>query len=202
MSDSEPYFTAAKPFTADYRVKDSRFIAHLAPAVSKEAAEAFIQKVARQHADATHHCYAYRIGIGDSCLYRADDAGEPAGTAGRPILQALKARNISDSVLVVTRYFGGTKLGIGGLIRAYGGAAFHVLDQAPLLKIFPKVIRTVAFPYEVTGAVHQILQQYKAHIIKTEFNEQPVLEYSVTKNEDRALADALKNATRGKIQYL
>ncbi|RME00130.1 MAG: YigZ family protein [Calditrichaeota bacterium] len=201
-SESESYFTPEQLTVAEYRVKDSRFIAHLAPTDSKETAENFVREIASKYADATHHCFAYRLGVGDSAIYRADDAGEPAGTAGRPILQALESRSVSDAVLVVTRYFRGTKLGIGGLIRAYRGAALAVIDPAPLIEVLPKVIRKIAYAYKYTGAVHKVLNQFGAVALNMSYEEMPVLEYSVVRKNDEPLREALLNATSGKIQFL
>ncbi len=108
-------------------MSNSRFIAHLAPAASVEEAKAFIDQIRAEYADATHNVPAYVIGYGASVTAHCNDDGEPAGTAGRPILAVLQGSGLGDVVLVVTRYFGGTKLGTGGLVRAYTEAAQAVL---------------------------------------------------------------------------
>ncbi|MDQ7066307.1 MAG: YigZ family protein [candidate division KSB1 bacterium] len=201
MREEESYFTVAAPVTVEYRAKDSRFIARLQGVSSRDQAEAAVHDIAQTHPDATHHCYAYRLGAGDRCIFRADDAGEPAGTAGRPILQALETRKVSDAVLVVTRYFGGTKLGIGGLIRAYGAAAFAALDAARLVHVIPKIELDMIFDYQETGMVHHVLNQFRAKVLSQDFSEQTRMRISIQATRAEQLMSALKNATRGKIQF-
>ncbi|MCA9739293.1 MAG: YigZ family protein, partial [Gemmatimonadetes bacterium] len=111
------------------RIKGSRFIADLVPVSDAAQADAAVDAARAAFPDARHHCFAWRVGArGDT--FRFGDDGEPAGSAGRPILQHLEGLDVTDAVLVVTRYFGGTKLGVGGLIRAYGGAAAAALEAA------------------------------------------------------------------------
>lgn len=199
MANTGTYFTVARPFEAEYRAKDSRFLARIAPAASKDAAERFVKQAGTAYADATHNCSAYRIGSGDRCVYRADDAGEPAGTAGKPILQALERRHVSDAAIVVSRYFGGTKLGIGGLIRAYGGAAFAVLDHSELIEVVPTIELIIEFDYKNTGAVHQVLQRMRAKIIRSDYVQNPTLKISIRQDAYAQLLQALQDATRGGI---
>ncbi len=202
MNEEEAYFTVAAPVTVEFRAKDSRFIAHLHPTSERQQIETILQRHIQRFPDATHHCYAYRLGTGDRCVFRAEDAGEPAGTAGKPILQAMEARRVSDAILVVTRYFGGTKLGIGGLIRAYGGAAFAALDAAQLIEVVPHVELQLIFDYQDTGAVHQMLNQYHAKVIAQHFSEHTRMRISVQVQNAEPLKTALTNATRGNIQIL
>ncbi len=121
--------TLAAPCRHDEEIKKSRFIAQAAPVASPELALAFVRDVS--DADATHNCWAYRIGQD----YRFNDDGEPGGTAGRPILQAIEGQNMDRVVVVVTRWYGDIKLGAGGLVRAYGGTAAECLRCAPRLPI-------------------------------------------------------------------
>lgn len=127
------YKTISGYATAEYEISKSRFIA-FANRVNNEAeAIAFIQKIKKQHWEARHNCSAYLIGE-NTAWQKADDDGEPSGTAGKPILEVLKKQNLKDTVIVVTRYFGGIKLGAGGLIRAYGKATSLVLDAAMIVE--------------------------------------------------------------------
>lgn len=123
----EQYVTVAGEGEHETELSRSRFVCVLAPAASEEEAKAFIARVRAEHPGATHHCWAYVIGA-DGGLQKSDDDGEPGGTAGLPMLQMLTRRGIRCAVAVVVRYFGGTKLGAGGLIRAYGGAVGEALD--------------------------------------------------------------------------
>lgn len=123
------YTTLSGPAEAEVEAKRSRFLAHLAPAADEEAARAVIDAARRAHHDARHHCSAFVLGP-DARVERSNDDGEPAGTAGAPMLEALRAAGLSDVVAVVTRWFGGTLLGTGGLIRAYSDAVTAALAEA------------------------------------------------------------------------
>ncbi|WP_405800971.1 YigZ family protein [Streptomyces sp. NBC_01506] len=123
----EQYRTVARRGIHETEVNRSRFLCALAPAATEEEARAFVAAVRREHPTATHNCFAYVIGA-DASVQRASDDGEPGGTAGAPMLQMLMRRDVRYVVTVVTRYYGGVKLGAGGLIRAYGGAVGEALD--------------------------------------------------------------------------
>jgi uncharacterized YigZ family protein len=121
------YLTVAGEGQHETAVNRSRFVCALAPAATEEEAQAFVARVRDRHPTASHHCYAYLIGA-DAAVQKSSDDGEPGGTAGVPMLQMLLRRQVRYAVAVVSRYFGGTKLGAGGLIRAYGGAVGAALD--------------------------------------------------------------------------
>ncbi|MFE3824778.1 YigZ family protein [Streptomyces sp. NPDC059092] len=123
----EQYRTVARAGVHETEVNRSRFLCALAPAATEGEAQEFIARVRKEHPTATHHCFAYVIGA-DAAVQRASDDGEPGGTAGAPMLQMLTRREVRYTVAVVTRYYGGVKLGAGGLIRAYGGAVGEALD--------------------------------------------------------------------------
>ena len=123
----EQYRTVARHGVHEIEISRSRFIAELAPAATEQEAQDFVQRVRKEHPAATHHCYAYVIGA-DGGIQKASDDGEPGGTAGVPMLQMLLRREMRYVVAVVTRYYGGVKLGAGGLIRAYGGVVGEALD--------------------------------------------------------------------------
>lgn len=126
------YLTLASPAAAELEVRRSRFVCDVAPAGSEEAARAFIEHVRSASRDARHHCTAYVLGA-DGATQRSNDDGEPSGTAGAPMLDVLRGRGLTGVVAVVTRWFGGTLLGTGGLIRAYGDAVSLALDRASLV---------------------------------------------------------------------
>lgn len=148
----------------EIEVKHSRFLALAAPAESPEEALAFLAEVAT--ADATHNCWAYRIGG----LYRSSDDGEPAGTAGRPILAAIDGQGFDQVVVVVTRWYGGTKLGAGGLVRAYGGCAAECLRTAERRPLVELRELQLSYPFEHTGAVHAALAQHGAEKLDESFD--------------------------------
>jgi uncharacterized YigZ family protein len=132
LSQPRSYLTLASPATAEIEVRRSRFVCDVAPATSEEAARAAIEQVRAASRDARHHCTAFVLGP-DGATVRSNDDGEPSGTAGAPMLDVLRGRGLTDVVAVVTRWFGGTLLGTGGLIRAYGDAVTAALEQARLL---------------------------------------------------------------------
>ncbi len=192
--------TLAAPAHAETRVKDSRFLADAAPAQDRPAAESFVDEVRQRFPDATHHCFAYRIGLGDSAVERSSDAGEPIGTAGRPILQAIKARGLTNVVVVVTRYFGGTKLGTGGLIRAYSAAAFAALDAASVVIHIPRATLEVVVGYEHIGAVQHLIARLDGIIVAEDYGERVSLLLSVPEDQADELVEHLRSMTSGDVQ--
>ena len=157
------YLAPATPAFGELREKGSKFLAYLAPATGEAEVKAVLAALAARHPDASHHCWASRLGWPPR--ERRDDAGEPGGTAGPPILRALQGAGVSDAVLVVVRWFGGTKLGKGGLVRAYGGAAREALATAALV---PRLLRQeveLAMPYAHLGAVQRLLHPPEVELL-------------------------------------
>ena len=177
-------------------IKHSRFITHAAPATSAEAALAFIDEVADPAA--THNCWAYRIGN----QYRFSDDGEPAGTAGRPILAAIDGQGYDRVIAVVTRWYGGIKLGAGGLVRAYGGAAAECLRTAQRLPLIAQAEIAVAYPFDVTGAVHVALGQFGAEKLAEDFlAEGARLRLRLPADRLEGLKTQLRDATRDRVRF-
>ncbi|MEZ5976586.1 MAG: YigZ family protein, partial [Planctomycetota bacterium] len=163
------YLTLGAPFEFEPDpVKGSRFLVDMAPAGDPDAAMAFVKIVQARYPDATHHCFAWRIGP-EGKETRANDDGEPGGSAGRPILAQIEGHEVCDVVVVVTRYFGGTKLGVGGLMRAYGGAAGQALDRAPIEAREITEPWAIAFPYSCSGAVEGVLHAHRLALIDAEY---------------------------------
>jgi len=126
----DEYYTIARPASAEIKVKGSRFIGETFLVSTPDDALDRLETVRKREHAATHHCYAYRVGLGDQPTFKYSDDGEPNGTAGKPIYDAVCGRDLTSTLLVVTRYFGGTKLGTGGLARAYADTAGLALDQS------------------------------------------------------------------------
>lgn len=152
---TEPYLTIAKNTTYEQTIKKSRFICSIARVSSEEEAQQFITSIQAANKKATHNCFAYMIGDNDQ-IQRESDNGEPSGTAGIPILESLKLAKIHDVVAVVTRYFGGIKLGAGGLIRAYSNTTTEAIHQAGLVQRIKQAILKIT----VTYALHDPLLYY------------------------------------------
>lgn len=178
-------------------IKHSRFLAQAAPVESADAALAFVAGVADPAA--THNCWAYRIGA----AYRFSDDNEPAGTAGRPILAAIDGQGLDGVVAVVTRWYGGIKLGAGGLMRAYGGSAAECLRCARRSVLIDYVDCELAFVFADTGAVHAALEAHAASRIDERFDAQGTrLWVRLPGDHLPALRDQLRDATRGRVRMI
>ncbi|GAB4276269.1 MAG: YigZ family protein [Candidatus Promineifilaceae bacterium] len=163
------YPIPAKQTRTEIDVKNSRFIATAAPAFSVEEAKAFIAATKAEFSDATHNVSAFLIGHGTSTIAHCSDDGEPSGTAGRPVLTVLQGSGLGDIAVVVTRYFGGTKLGTGGLVRAYTDAAKAVLAKLPLAEKVPTHTVILAVPYNLYEQVKLLVGHSNGRILDETF---------------------------------
>lgn len=189
-------FALVAPVEHAIEVKHSRFRAQAAPVATPDAAMAWIRGVSE--AEATHHCWAWRIGA----EYRSSDDGEPAGTAGRPILAAIDGQGFDRVAVVVSRWYGGVKLGAGGLVRAYGGAAAECLRTAQRAPIVPMIEADLAFPFEDTGAVHAALATHAAEKLReTHGADGTRLRLRVSATAVDALKTQLRDATRDRVVF-
>ncbi|MGE6333955.1 IMPACT family protein [Stenotrophomonas sp. NPDC077659] len=187
--------TLAQPVSHTVDIKHSRFTAHAAPIDSGAAALAFLQQVAV--ADATHNCWAYRHGQD----YRSSDDGEPAGTAGRPILAAIDGQGFDRVVVVVTRWYGGIKLGAGGLVRAYGGTAAECLRTAPRLPLVAMARLQLQAGFVDLGTLHAALPAFAAEKRDEQFDAEGVrLRVELPADQVDALKIRLRDATRDRIR--
>ncbi len=157
--DIDKYYTIAKPLRAEIKIKGSKFIASAASVNTKEDAIQFLNTIRAEFFDATHNCFAYRIGY-DGMEFRAADDGEPNGSAGKPILFSIKKFDLSDIIVVVTRYFGGTKLGVGGLARAYSEATEAVLSICEKKVINRTTSVKVFCTYEDISMVKRLVDEF------------------------------------------
>lgn len=174
--DHSPYTTIERHAVAELTVERSRFIGHCFEVATEAEAKAFIAQIREEHSQANHNCYAYRIGSGGNPLEYYNDHGEPSGTAGKPILGAIQRLNLTNVVVVVTRYFGGKKLGVRGLIEAYGQTATLTLNKAGTVVRVPKFQATLVYNYSEHSLVLHRLQQVEAEVINTEYTEVVTLE--------------------------
>jgi uncharacterized YigZ family protein len=158
-NQNDIYYTIAKKERAEIKVKASKFIATASYASTKEEAIKFHNIIWAEFHDASHNCFAYRIGA-TGMEFRFSDDGEPSGSAGKPILFALKKYDYSDIIVIVTRYFGGTKLGVGGLARAYSDAACEVLEMCEKKPVYITVPVKIFCTYEDLSAVKKVLSNY------------------------------------------
>ncbi len=164
-----------------FRDKASKFIAVALPVSSEEEVKARLEELRKEYHDANHHCYAYRLGL-DNHTYRTNDDGEPSGSAGKPIYGQILSMELSDVLVVVIRYFGGTKLGIPGLIHAYRTAAREALEQT---SIFEKIVRvqfTVTFDYPAMNEIMRILKEEGVKIVHQNSLEKCEIEFQIRRS--------------------
>lgn len=183
------YPSPAGEARAEIREKGSRFLAVIGPAADEEQARARLAELERLYPDATHHCWAWRLG--SPPRERASDAGEPAGTAGVPILQVLRGAGLADVLAVVVRWFGGTKLGKGGLARAYAAAAREALQDLPVATRVPVVRLALRVPYERVGAVKRLIHPPEVELEEEEYGQEARLVLVVHEERQGTLREAL-----------
>jgi uncharacterized YigZ family protein len=188
---------------AEMEVKKSRFIGCTKHTDSWLDAQEYIQKIKEEHPKARHWCFGFRCGA-NPVQERSSDDGEPTGTAGSPILNAIIGEGLSDTVCVVVRYSGGIKLGAGGLIRAYGGAARLVLREAPLAVLIPRSSLRITVDYVNIGSVYEIVAKVGGLASKEEYGDDGSLSVTITCETDRLeqLRQGLKDSTRGGVAFL
>ena len=162
--------TVTQNFQADYRVKGSKFISLINPCDSTEEADIRLTEIRDMHPTATHHCYAYRVGPAEISEHSQDD-GEPSGTAGLPILNALRSANIVNTIVTVVRYYGGTKLGKSGLIDAYGTSAGLVIREATLKKLIPTRRFEIVYPYDQQSIIDRLKHSFTLFEINATYME-------------------------------
>ncbi|MGH3309387.1 MAG: YigZ family protein [Streptomyces sp.] len=192
----EQYVTVAAAGVHETEVSRSRFRCALAPAATEEEARAFIARVRAEHPDADHHCWAYVIGA-DGDLRKAGDDGEPGGTAGTPMLEMLLRREIRCAVAVVTRYFGGTKLGAGGLIRAYGGAVGEALDAVGTRTRQRCRLVTVTTDHQRAGRLENDLRTSGRAVREVTYGAEVTIEVGVPESRLEAFRGWLADTTAG-----
>ncbi len=181
-------------------IHHSRFIACLAPAGSVEEARAFVKSIQDRFPDATHHVPAYLIGHGNSVTAHCNDDGEPSGTAGRPALAVLQGSGLGDVVVVVIRYFGGTKLGTGGLVRAYGDAVREVLKKVQIAEIIETSLIRVDLDYTYYEPVKRLFPRFDAEIECEDFMENVRISVRLPVGQLEGLQNAITEITAGRAR--
>ncbi|WP_435073806.1 IMPACT family protein [Halorubrum sp. HHNYT27] len=208
MTD-ETYLTVAGPATATFEVRGSEFLGHVAPVDTVAEAEAFVERVRDEYADATHNVPAYRVpageasertpGTGTMIREYADDDGEPSGSAGKPALNVLQQREIRNVVAVVTRYYGGTNLGVGGLARAYSRAVKDGVDAAGVVEERPHRRLVVETVYDDSGTVRGVIESSGVSF-DADYDERVRFELRVPTADIDELVERLNSATSGRVE--
>jgi uncharacterized YigZ family protein len=181
MPEQDSFLTIAAPAESLYKEKGSKFIALAFPAVTEEEVKDLLAAIRKQYYDARHHCFAYMLGENGQ-HFRASDDGEPSHSAGDPILGQIRSRQLTNVLVIVVRYFGGIKLGVGGLVHAYKTAAAEALDKAEVVKQIIPARLTVRFSYDWMNAVMKLAKDYDMEIVSQDFAESCAVTLSVRKS--------------------
>jgi uncharacterized YigZ family protein len=196
----DSFLTLVRQDQAELKVKRSRFIATAIPAASVEMAENAYREHVRSYHDATHNCYAYLVGLGSEQQFRYSDDGEPSGTAGRSILDAIYSFELTNLLVIVTRYFGGVKLGTGGLARAYRNSANLVLEQAEKVVALIKQQFQLAFPHDQISIVMKTLADFELKPLETDYSEHVLMRAEIRQSRYDEFRREIRDRSRGKVE--
>ncbi len=186
MEQKDSYKTIKNPSTGEYKDKGSKFIAYAFEINSEQEFKNQLEKIKKEHFKARHHCYAYAIGPGHE-KYRYNDDGEPGGTAGLPIYNQIKSKELTNIGIVVVRYFGGTKLGVPGLINAYKNSTKEALDNAEIVEKFIEDTISIKYDYKYTGEIMKVINSSSAKITDNLFETIPEIILKIRKSKSMEL---------------
>ncbi|MFH2037255.1 MAG: YigZ family protein [Candidatus Zixiibacteriota bacterium] len=200
MDSSDSYKTIKSEVEHEIKIKGSKFIGRTFSCTSEETAENHLAQIRKKYYDATHHCYAYRVGLGNEAKFRYSDDGEPNGTAGKPIYDRITGKDLTDVLIVVTRYFGGTKLGTGGLTHAYSDSAGEVIEKGGVATKYLTERISITVAFSDYSAVERLIHQYEAIVLRSDFAENVSLEIELRLSKIEALKNDLIELTSGRIK--
>lgn len=201
MSSDKSYLVPAKTVIIEHEVKNSRFITTIGRAAGSEEAKKFVKDVSDKYADATHNCYAFIAGDpGGTTEMGMSDDGEVPGTAAKPMMNILRHSNIGEVVAVVTRYYGGTNLGTGGLVRAYSDSVQLALDKLKLEECFELLSGSLQIPYNHEGNVRHIFDELKVKLSNVVYSENVALEFQVPEGCKDELENRIADLTSGTVR--
>jgi uncharacterized YigZ family protein len=195
----EEYLAVIEAGQGEITEKKSRFIGYVAAVEAEEEATAFVEKIKKKHYDARHNCYAYSIGTGTQPLLRFSDDGEPQGTAGKPILEVIQGSGVRNICIVVTRYFGGTLLGTGGLVRAYTDAAKAGLEASIIRKKRQLIEAELRMDYTELGKLQYMIANTDAEIIDTIYTDKVLLKVRIYAPVYESFVQQVMEATAAKV---
>lgn len=201
MLFEDTYRTISKASEGMYKEKGSKFISFAFPVRSESDVKEKLEEVRKRYHDARHHCYAYRLGY-DKMTYRVNDDGEPSGTAGKPIFGQFLSNDLTDILVIVIRYFGGTKLGVSGLIRAYKTATIEALNENSVVEKKVQDVYQVNFDYEQMNDVMKILKEDIINQIDQLFDLKCMVKFSVRKKYTNDVYERFRNIKNLEIKYL
>lgn len=193
------YKTLRKQAETEYIVQKSRFIGHAAPVASAEEALQYLETIKKENRTANHNCYAYIIGQNKGVIRYSDD-GEPSGTAGKPIVEVMMAKNVVDCIVVITRYFGGILLGTGGLVRAYSHTTALALDAAGICTMHETGRWHLSVAYPLWDRVDHALKSMPVLIESTDYTQEVTLSLLIRESDEAGVIETLMKLTDGKIE--
>lgn len=197
---SKPFLTIADTVQYETNIKKSRFICSLAPVATETAAKQFIADVVAANPKANHNCFAYLLG-NDDHIQRESDNGEPAGTAGVPILEVLKRNELHNTVAVVTRYFGGIKLGAGGLIRAYSGTTAAAIEKIGIVAIVEYQLIDIQINYAQLDSLNYFLATNNIVIKDTQYTDKIIVTIAVPVSHQTVITDQILDLLSGNVTF-
>ncbi len=200
MLFSDTYLTIQKPSEISFKDKGSKFLAFAFPVSNEQQVKDNLLQLKKAHPSANHHCYAYRLGA-DKLNYRANDDGEPSHTAGKPILGQIQSTDLTNIIIVVVRYFGGTLLGVGGLINAYKTSAAEVIKNAIIIEEQIQFKYSIQFQFEQLNDVMKLLKQLDCKINHQQFDTSCEIQFSVRKSVSEQCEEKLKKIDGLELKY-
>lgn len=201
MMFDDSYLMLSSPGEGLYKEKGSKFIASAFTVMSEEEVKSALAEVKKKYYDARHHCYAYMIGPDKTC-FRSSDDGEPSGTAGKPILNQILSKDLTNVCVIVVRYFGGIKLGVSGLINAYKTAAREALDNATVVEKTVDEVYSLQFAYPLMNEVMRVMKEEGLEQQNTRFEMDCYLEFSTRKSETDRIVAKFKNIFGVSVSYI
>ena len=197
----DTYQTIQSPCEGEFKDRGSRFLAYAYPVNTLDAIKARLEVLKADHPKARHHCFAYRLG-NDKLQFRANDDGEPSGTAGKPILGQIDSHQVTNVVVFVVRYFGGTKLGVPGLINAYRSAAIAALGKARIIEKVLLEYHRLHFDYAIMNPLFSYLKRLHIDIHEKHFDEQPSVIITLRKQDEEKITQLIDNFSNLEIEHL
>ena len=201
MLFDDTYKMLETPGEGLYKEKGSKFIASAFTVMNEEEAKQAIAEAKKKYFDARHHCYAFMIGPDKSC-FRSSDDGEPSGTAGKPILNQILSKDVTNVCVIVVRYFGGIKLGVSGLINAYKTAARDALDNATIVEKTVNEVYSLQFAYPLMNEVMRVMKEANLEQLNPRFEMDCYLEFSTRKNDAEKIVARFKNIFGVNVNYI
>ena len=195
------YFTIKKESRTETKIKNSKFIGHTYSVDSIESVQSILTEIKKKEYKANHDCFAFIIGLGNKKIFKYSDDGEPNGTAGKPIYDVIEGNQLTNILFVVTRYFGGTKLGTGGLVKAYSEAYKSVLEKSGIIKKY--LTNTIKFEidFSLYNLLLKLIDKVGAKLINSEFSDNVHVDIKIRKSKISQLKEEVKELTSGKVSF-